>query len=815
MVNSDIKAAFRTFYREKSYAFINLAGLSLAIACCLLLGLYLKDELTYDKHHLKYKQIFRVVDNFNTNGDSADFALTSGVLGPMLKANYPQILDYVRFRYPRGQEEKILIRVDNEAFYWEKVFHADSNVFDIFTHDIIYGDPKTALKDPQSAAVSETFAKKYFGDKNPIGKTIFVDIAPEIPRKITLVFRDLPENNTFLTYDVLLYEQPNLGQSDQKNRLFGINYYTYLLMPKNYNPADYKAISDDFYKRFMEETGKSIKTSWRSWLEPLADIHLDPSLPYDIPNHGNKYYIYGFSTVALFILIVACINYINLAIARATKRAREIGMRKILGVPRAHLIFRYMGEAMIFSFIAMVAGVLLTEAVLKLTSINNLFGKLLQLNYPADLLWVLGLAVVIGVLSGLYPAAYLSSLSPLSALTEAKGKKGAFRLREFLVLLQFTVSVVVIAGTLIMSMQMRYIASKPLGFDKENRIVVYLRGLDVVKKFQVIKNELLKNSNILGITASSGIIGAGKGFGANVAQVDNNDGVLEETGFGHTQVGNDFIKVMGMKMVAGRDFSQRFITDVGTSFIVNEAFVKKRGWDQPLGKRIQLGPMHGKVIGVVRDFHYDSLHDKVGPFVIYPYNDNFENIPETARAAIQRNMILHISGKNIPQTLSFLEDKFAGYDAKHPFDYDFLDDLINEKYLKEENLMTMTGIFSGVCILISCLGLYGLAAYNAEQRKKEIAIRKVLGASAAQIILLLARQILWLVLAGSIAASVIAFFALNEWLTGFAYQVKMAGALLLIFPFSAAIVIAVAFATIALQSYKAARSDPALTMRYE
>ena len=815
MFNSDIKAAFRTFYREKSYALINLAGLSLAIACCLLLGLYLKDELTYDLHHLRHNEIFRVVDNFNTNGDSTDFALTSPALGPMLKENYPEVIDFVRFRYPRGQEEKILIRVGDEAFYWEKIFHVDANVFDIFTHDIIYGDPETALKDPQSAAVSETFAKKYFGDENPIGKTINIDVSPEIPRKITLVFRDLPENNTFLTYDVLLYEQPNLGQSDQKNRLFGINYYTYLVMPENYNPADFKAISEDFYKRFMEEIGTSIKTTWRGWLEPLADIHLNPSLPYDINNHGNKYYISGFSAVALFILAIACINYINLAIARATKRAREIGMRKILGVPRYYLIFRYMGEAMIFSFMAMVLGVFFVEVILKWTAINTLFGKPLLLNYPADLLWVLGLAVVIGVLSGIYPAFYLSSISPLSALAETKGKKGAFRLREFLVLVQFTVSVVVIAGTLIMSMQMRYIAEKPLGFEKKNRVIVYMRGLDIVKKFQVIKTELLKNSNILGVTASNGIVGAGKGFGSNVAKVDNNDGVLEQAGFAHTQVGNDYIKVMGMKMVLGRDFSQRFITDVGTNFIVNEAFVKKRGWDQPLGKRIQLGPMSGKVIGVAKDFNYNSLHDTIEPFAIYSYNDNFENVPPNARAQIQRNMILHISGQNIPQTLSFLEDRFTEYDPKHPFDYVFLDDLISEKYLKEENLMKMTGIFSGICIFISCLGLYGLAAYNTEQRKKEIAIRKVLGASASQIILMLARQILWLVLAGSVVASIIAFLALDEWLQTFTYQIKMIGTVLFIFPLSALMVIAVAYATITLQSYRTAQADPALTIRHE
>ncbi len=815
MISSDIKAAFRTFYREKAYAYINLAGLALAIACCLILGLYLKDELTYDMHHLRHKEIFRVVNTFNTNGDDTDFALTSPALGPMLKENYPEIIDYVRFRYTKGLEEKILIKVDNEAFYWKNVFHADANVFDIFTHEILYGDPETALKDPQSVAVSETFAKKYFGDENPIDKVIHVDTTPDIPRKISLVFRDLPDN-TFLKYDVLMYEQPNLGSSDQKNRLFGINYYTYLLMPEDFDLEDYKAINDDFFERFMSERGKNINTSWRSWIEPMASIHLDSDVPYDIPNKGNKYYIYGFAAVALFILIVACINYINLAIARATKRAREIGMRKILGVPRVYLAFRYLGEAILFSFIAMVLGVLLVEAILNLTSINTLFGKPLKPDFPADLVWVFGLALIMGILSGLYPAAYLSSISPLSAITETKGKKkGAFRLREFLVLIQFTVSVVVIAGTLVMSMQMRFVANTPLGFEKENRVVVYLRGLDVVKKAQVIKNDLLKNSNILGVTASRAIIGTGKNFGANIGEADNNEGVLEKTGFAHIPVEKDFIEVMGMEIVEGRDFSQRLLTDIGTTFIVNEAFVKNRGWDQPIGKRIKLGGESGKVIGVAKDFHYGSLHETVDAFMMYPFRDNFENFPEAAKAAVQRQLILHISGENIPETLSFLEDRFAGYDAVHPFDYAFLDDLINENYLSEGNLMKMTGIFSVICIFISCLGLYGLAAYNTEQRKKEIGIRKVLGASAIQIITMLAKKTLWLVLAGSVAAAIIAYFALDEWLAVFAYKMNILGISLIVYPLAALLVIAVAFITITLQSYRIAQSDPALTIRYE
>ena len=328
MANSEIKAALRTFYREKSYAIINLAGLSLAIACCLILGLYLRSELTYDQHHKRHKEIFRVVGEYITSGNTARYAVTPVPLGPMLKENYPEVKDYVRFNILG----RVLIRSEEKALYWDDVYAADPNVFDVFTHKILYGDPKTALKDPSSAAVSETFARKYFGDANPIGKTIQAEMVPEIPRKITLVFRDLPEN-THLKYHVLFrFDGPQAGQ-DQRWNLFNIGLYTYLVMPENYNVNNFKAVSASFFNRFMADIGKQVGQTWDCWLQPLADIHLHSDVAGDLPG-GNIYYVYGFAAVAAFILLVACINYVNLAIARAAKRAKEIGMRKILGIPR-------------------------------------------------------------------------------------------------------------------------------------------------------------------------------------------------------------------------------------------------------------------------------------------------------------------------------------------------------------------------------------------------------------------------------------------------------------------------------------------------
>ncbi len=811
MANSEIKAALRTFYREKSYAIINLAGLSLAIACCLILGLYLRSELTYDQHHKRHKEIFRVVNEYITSGNTARYAVTPVPLGPMLKENYPEVKDYVRF----NTLGRVLIRNEDKALYWDDVYAADPNVFDVFTHIILYGDPKTALKDPSSAAVSETFAKKYFGDANPIGKTIQAEVAPEIPRKITLVFRDLPEN-THLKYHVLFrFDGPQAGQNQRFN-LFNIGLFTYLVMPENYNINNFKAVSASFFKRFMEDIGKQLGNAWNCWLQPLPDIHLHSDVAGDLPG-GNIYYIYGFAAVAAFILLLACINYVNLAIARAAKRAKEIGMRKILGIPRALLVFRFIGEAVIFSLIAMVIGAAIVEVVLKLTPVNELLGKPLALGLKEDptlLLWMLGLSLVVGLLSGLYPALYLSSISPLSALAGFQGKGlGGFRLRELLVLTQFTVAVIVISCTLIMAMQMRYVSQKPLGFEKHNRVIILLRGMDLIEKYPVLKNELLQDSHITGVSVSQGVVGMEQ-FSILNSLADSESGPPGRIILSNMSVGEDFPEVMGMKMVSGRSFSKKLLTDIGTTLLVNEALVKNRGWKNPLGKQIRLGSnyINGKVIGVVKDFHAKSLHSPVEPFVFFQFNDDFQNIPAAVRPAMQRSCVVSIAGNDVSQTLKFLQDKFAQYDPKHPFEYKFLDAMLDEMYLSEERLMKMIGIFSGICIFISCMGLYGLAAFTTEQRSKEIGIRKALGASASQIIMMLSRNILFLVLAGAVVASIIAYYAIEEWLAGFAYRV---GIHPLVFVVSAIVVLAVAFITVALQSYRTAQANPAQMMRYE
>lgn len=808
-----LKIALRTLSREKLYALINIAGLALAIACCLVLALYLRSELTYDLHHVNHDKIYRLVNEFNIGGAEDTFAVTSAVIGEMLTDAYPEVEDFTRFR-PASQN-RLLVTHEDQSYYWDNVYFADPNVFDIFTHDIIYGDPETALVEGASVAVSETFARTYFGDENPIGKTITTDAG--VPLNITLMFADLPEN-THLKYDALLSSNvPFLQTPDnttaRRAALTGVSVYTYLVMPENYDVQNFNAISTEFFDNNMADIAQAIDTTWRAWIQPLADIHLYSNVGYDQPT-GNPYYLYGFAAVAIFILLVACINYVNLATARATKRARAVGIRKILGSDRWSLMAQFLGESVLFALIAAVFGIVIVELVLTLSPIESLIDKRLELDLfgePLLSVTILGVSLAVGVLAGLYPAIYLSSWAPLSALVgQNRASKGNIRFRQALVLTQFTISIAVIASTLLMAAQMRYVANAPLGFGKENRILVTLRGVDLLQRMPAIINDLENDSRILGVSTSATMMG--QTFPINLAQVENSEGVVQPTMISHMGIGDNFLDVMGMHLVEGRDFSKRLLTDVGATFIVNRKFVENMGWDNPIGKRVSIGANVGRVIGVLEDFNYRSLHASIEPFAVYPIQSDFSSVPEINRPFVTRLLVLNVAGDQIPQTLRMLEEKFAEFDPLHPFEYRFLDDSLNRLYASERSLMSLVGIFAGVCILIACMGLFGLASFTTEQRTKEIGIRKVLGATAPQIIWLLSRNVLALVFVAAAIGSVVAYFALDEWLAGFAFRAPVNP---LVFIFSTAVAAFVAFTTMALQSYGTVREDPVDALRYE
>jgi putative ABC transport system permease protein len=808
MFPNALKTTLRALYRDKVYALINLIGLSLALACCMILGLYLRSELTYDQHHVQHERIFRVVNEITRNERVIRVARTSQVLGSMLAEDHGEIRDYVRFRSAGEQ----LVRHGDNAFYWRDAYVADDNVFEIFTHRIVAGDPATALVDPSSTAVSRTFAQRYFGDADPLGEVFTIDNGAQW--KVALVFEDWPEN-THLKYDILFsYNAPFFnadGEQQRRQALFDLNDFTYLLLPQSYDVRAFDAVSTAFFERHIADN--PFGATWRAWLQPLADIHLHSDVQGDLPT-ANFYYLYGVTAVSIFILLVACINHMNLATARATRRAKEIGMRKILGASKRSLALQFLTESVVLAFAALAIGGVLVAIALQITPITDLLGKPLVLDIAAEpglLLAMLGAALLVGIVSGLYPALYLTSILPGSALVgSARAGARTIGLRQFLVLFQFTITVAVIACTLLMAAQMRFVASQSLGFAKENRLMITLRGVDAIAQIPAIENELAKDSRVLGVTSSERMMG--ERFRTNLTQIESNLGAMEEGTVSHMAVADDFQTVMGMEIVTGRGFASDFGTDEAAAVIVNETLVAQRGWTEPLGKRLLLDERPRRVIGVVRDFNYRSLHEAVEPFVMYQFADDFENVPPQARALQTRLLVVNIAGDDVASTFDFVRDTVTRFDQAHPFEYRFVDESLDLLYRSEQRMMKLIGIFAAICIFIACLGVFGLAAFTTQQRAQEIGIRKVHGASTAQVIMLLSRNVLVLIVLGSIVASLAAYLAIDLWLAGFAYRAAINPA---VFVAAAFLALGVAYATVALQSFKAARANPIRALRYE
>ncbi|HTE42588.1 MAG TPA: FtsX-like permease family protein [Steroidobacteraceae bacterium] len=813
MLKSYITIALRKLSRERLYVSINIVSLALGIASFLILALYLQSELTYDQHNVNHERIYRMTAHFGTADGRVDrFAVSQVGFGPMLVADYPQLGKQVRFR----PSQQSVLRYEEKEKKWDDIYLADPTVFDIFTHKVLYGDIKKAFDNPRSLAISESFSKYYFGDENPIGKTI---VGPSMSYQITLVFADLPENS-HLKYNALFpmalmdVFDPNFSKSYQ-NTLFNVGIYTYFMVPEGFKPAELTTLSKQFVEAHMRTGLTRFKSEFEARYQRLADIHFGEKLDGDRPS-GNIFYIYGFMAVAIFILLVACINYMNLATARATKRAKEVGMRKVLGASQGQLIAQFLGESFTFTFVALLVGLLFVEVALAATPIGALMGKehlLGELNSPAALLGAVGVSIAVALIAGLYPAFYLSSISPLAALTQVKRSwRTGFTMRQALVVSQLIISIGVIACTFLMTDQMKYINEKPLGFGKENRLVVTLRGYDVVKNVKTLKNELRAQPNVIDVTTIS--IVPGTGNWVNLFPVETNEGTFEPTSADRIAIGMNFIQAMGLELVAGRGFSEEIATDAREATLVNESFVKKMGWKEPIGKRFQMGGPGNfiRVVGVVKDFHYSSLHNAIGPMAINPINDAIGPVPELQKALTTTSIIVVMKGENIRKTVDSVEAVIAKFDPKFIFEPEFLEDRLTDLYKSESNLMKLTGIFAGICIFISIMGLFGLAAFTTEQRTKEIGIRKVLGASDGQIVGLLCKHLAPLIAIAAIPASILGYYAIDKWLTRFAYHTDISW---LTFVVATVLVTLVALATVAMQSLQTARAEPVDALRYE
>jgi putative ABC transport system permease protein len=806
----------RSLLRDKLYTLINIAGLSLAIASCLVLGLYLRTELTYDRYHANADRVYRVEQEFKADGRSQRVAMVSGLLGPMLAEEFADVRAYVRFLQPGlqlGATTERAISHGNDTFPWSDVYLADPNVFDVFSHKILYGDPKTALVDPSSAAVSRRFARKYFGEANPVGETITLDHGE--PRTITLVFDDQPPN-THLKYDVLFSYNaappPPQDETERARDLFAGDNFTYLVLPEHYDAHRFAAAAAAFYERHMAARAREIHSEgWSAWLRPLADIHLYSDVEWDRPL-GNRYYLYGLEAAAVFLLLIACINHVNLATAAAGRRAREIGTRKILGATRRALTLRFVGESLALAIVALIVALVVVELVVPRTPIADWLGTAASLRPTAEPLVLaasFGFVLLVGIAAGLYPAFYLAAIPPLTALKQGDKLGGSrIRLRELLVLVQFTVTACVIACTLLMAAQMRYIANRPLGFKDTGKVVVKLRGVDTIERLPTIESELIADKRIRAATSSMAM--PGMEITSSYMDVETNDGTMKGVLVNHLPIQENFIDTLDIRVVAGRNFSSDVATDLRGAMIVNETLARQMGWTNPLGKR--MGLRGRTVIGVVRDFNYKSLHAPVEPLVMYESVVNYSGLPPEQRELQLRYLVLDVAARDLTDTLAFVERTLRKFDAEHPFEYRFLDETLGRQYSAEQHLMKLIGVFSAICVLVACLGLFGLATFTTARRTKEIGIRKVLGASTSQIVALLSARTVLLVALGSVLASALAYAAMARWLEAFAYRVDLGPAP---FVLAGAISLAVALGTVALQSLGAARMRPVQSLRQD
>ncbi|MGH7496408.1 MAG: ABC transporter permease [bacterium] len=804
MFKSYLKIAFRNFLKYKAYSFINVAGLALGLGCCILMLLYVQDELSYDRFHVNAKQIYRLICEESQEGRVRRVANTFAPMAPALRAAFPEISKIVRL-FPH---QVVVARDQDRRFPEKRFFFVDSTFFEVFTFSLRHGDARTALDQPNALILTPATAQKYFGAENPVGQSLTIENQHDFV--ITGVLEEVPPRSHF-DFDFL-------ANMNSVNALIGtwvLNHgwyyppmYTYILLPPQEAPEKISQRMPEFVHRNFPKTLASYQ---KLQLQAMTAIHLHSDLENEIAPTSNIAYVYIFSAIAAFILAIAAINFMNLATARSANRAREVGLRKVVGAEKTQLIRQFLGESLFYAGLALFFALVLVEIFLPL--FNSLSGKQLDLRYSGNWTIVFGmlaLTFVVGILAGSYPAFFLARFRPVQvlkgkALTGVAGRT-PLRLRSLLVIVQFVVSVVLMIVTWVVQEQLHYIQNKRLGFDKSHLLVVPIRDEAVQESFASLKNQLSTVAGISHISAISNFPWE-KGYYDFFVRAEGM-GPEEKLNLPTVLVEYDFIPAFGMEVVAGRDFSKEHMTDAQGAFILNEAAVKRFGWDSAIGKKIEMEgvaagrPRSGRVVGVVKDFHLRSLHHTIEPLVML-----------IAPAAYYLdNMAIRLEAHNIAQTLAALERKWRELVPHRPFEYFFMDEAFEGLYRREQRLAQIFRYFSALALVVGCLGLFGLASFVAEQKTKEIGIRKVLGASVAGIVGFLAKDLVKLVLVANLIAWPVAYFAMHTWLQDFAYRVDLRW---WTFAVATLLALAIALVTVSYQTLKAALANPVEALRCE
>jgi putative ABC transport system permease protein len=806
MIANYFKIAIRNILRHKVYSFINIVGLAVGMACTILILLWVQYELSFDLYHEKADRIFRLATYGAIGKFKSGWAISNYIAGKTLAKDYPEVEKSARLQ---KTPFKILIRYQDKQFFEDNIFMADDTVFDIFTFPLIKGEAQDVLKSPFSAVITEDMAQKYFGDEDPIGSVIKAD--NKFDYTVTGVMKNIPPNSHFIfnalvSFETLRYVHENYQEEMEEDWLDYAN-YTYLLLREAYDYRDLEKKFPAFIEKYMGETLKALGAKVEYFLQPLTQIHLNSNLENDMDN-GNMAYVYALSIIAIFVLFIACINFMNLCTARSASRAKEVGVRKALGAHRSNLVHQFFSETFILSFISFVISFGLAEIALPF--FRSLTGSALSFDYiimPRLILGYLGLVSFVAFVAGSYPAFFLSAFQPIKVLT-GRLKAGAtgIRIRSVLVTFQFTISIGLIIGSVISFSQLSYMKQKRLGFNKEQIVVIRIVDDSLRKMIPTIKAELTSISGIIDVAASSHVPGRVSAWHTFVPQ-GYNPQVMAKL-MGKISINPDFIPTMGIQIVDGRNFSHEIISDQSESILINEAAARRYDWKNPVGKTIRFLPNDivlpndtGKtVIGVVRDYHLRSLHHEIMPLYIDNDPSNFLYISTK------------IKSDDVSKTLGDLRKKWAEIAPDQLFDYFFLDESFDLQYRAEEKLGLIFSNFAMLAILVACLGLFGLASFTAEQRTKEIGIRKALGATVSSIVILLIKEFTKWVLLANIIAWPIAYVAMNHWLQNFAYRIKIG---LGTFILAGVLALVIALVTVGYQAIKAARANPVEALRYE
>ena len=811
MIRNYFKIAWRNLMKYKFISFINLFGLTVGLTCCLLITTYIINELSFDRYNKKAENIYRVTRSFNNSEGVVSLRLStiSPPFGYYFPTDFPEIKEMTRLLNNGTTPLKYKDKLINER----DVYFADEHLFDVFTLPVLQGDPKTALKEPFSVMLSEETAKKYFGRDDPMNKVLRANNQFDV--KVTGIYKAFPANShlhpgmliSFNTLkDSAVYGAENLRTNWGNN-----SFFTYLLLPEHYDANRMIAQFPAFVNRRMDHrdyNGDLPSKFTKLGLQKLTDIHLYSHTDYEAEPNGDMARVYIFSVIALFILLIACINYMNLSTARSALRAREIGIRKVIGARRKELIFQFLSESVLISCAAIfISFILLYFALPWLNRISDQHLSVQILMSWKILIPIFLTPFVIGIISGLYPALYMSSFQPVKTLKGLfKAGSGNISFRKLMVVTQFAISIVLIITTVIVFQQLRYMQSTSLGYDKEHIFTVPYNNF-LNSSYETFRNELLQNRDVRNVARSSRIP-TGRlldAMGASAYIGDSLRPVTADIKF--LAADYDFIPTYGVPLAAGRNFSRSFGTDT-SNFILNEASVQAIGWKSPqdaIGKDFKYGSLKGKVIGVIRDFHFESLHQKIVPMVLV-------NPKIDPNQSFFNSMSVKISGNNMATTLAAVEKAWKKYLPEIPYQYTFLEENFNRLYESEQKQGAIFTIFSCIAIFIACLGLFGLSAFAITQRLKEIGVRIVLGAKMNSIVTLLSKDFLRLVLIASVIAFPVAWYAMTRWLQDFAYRINIQW---WVFILSAVVALIVALGTVSFHAIKAALTNPVQSLRSE